>query len=76
MTDATGENSYPITATTFVLMYKKPRDPVKSKLALDFFKWALEHGQREAEQLDYVPLPPPLVTRIEAYWKANVGGGM
>ena len=27
MTDADGERSYPITATTFILMYKKPKDP-------------------------------------------------
>ena len=76
MTDAAGENSYPITATTFILMYKKPKDLARSKLALDFFKWALEQGQPEAEQLDYVPLPSSLVTLIEAYWKANVGAGM
>ena len=76
MTDAAGENSYPITATTFILMYKKPKDLARSQRALDYFKWALEQGQPEAEQLDYVPLPSSLVTLIEAYWKANVGAGM
>ena len=76
MTDADGEKSYPITATTFILMYKKPKDLARSKLALDFFKWALEQGQPAAEQLDYVPLPSSLVTQIEDYWKANIGAGM
>jgi phosphate transport system substrate-binding protein len=76
MTDAAGENSYPITATTFVLMYKKPKDLARSKIALDFFQWALERGQPQAEQLDYVPLPSSLVTQIEDYWKANIGAGM
>ena len=76
MTDAAGENSYPITAATYILMYRKPKDPARSKAALDFFKWALEHGQSEAEQLDYVPLPSSLVSQIEAYWKANLGAGM
>jgi len=76
MTDAAGENSYPITATTFILMYKKPKDLARSQRAIDFFKWALEQGQPQAEQLDYVPLPSSLVTLIEAYWKANVGTGM
>lgn len=73
MTDAAGENAYPIAATSFVLMYKKPKDPARSKAALEFFKWALAHGQKEAEQLDYVPLPSSLVTRIEAYWKESLG---
>jgi phosphate transport system substrate-binding protein len=76
MTDAAGENSYPITATTFILMYKKPKDLARSQLALDFFKWALERGQPQAEQLDYVPLSSSLVTLIETYWKANVDTGL
>jgi phosphate transport system substrate-binding protein len=76
MTDAAGENSYPITATTFILMYKKPKNLARSQRAIEFFKWALEQGQPHAEQLDYVPLPSSLVTLIEAYWKANVGTGM
>jgi phosphate transport system substrate-binding protein len=76
MTDADGERAYPITATTFILMYKKPKDLQHSKVALEFFKWALEHGQKQAEELDYVPLPASLVKQIEAYWKANVDVGM
>ena len=53
MTDADGEQAYPITATTFILMYKKPKDVERSKVALQFFKWALEQGQKQAEELDY-----------------------
>jgi phosphate transport system substrate-binding protein len=76
MTDAEGERSYPITATTFILISKKPKELARSKLSLEFFKWALEHGQQQAQELDYVPLPSSLVTQIEAYWKANVDAGM
>ena len=72
MTNAPGPQSYPITASSFILMYKQPKDEAASKAALGFFKWALEHGQKLAEQLDYVPLPPPLVQLIEAYWQANI----
>lgn len=75
MTDADGERAYPITATTFILMYKRPKDTGRSKVALDFFKWALEQGQVQAEELDYVPLPSSLVTQIEAYWRSSVGPG-
>ncbi len=76
MTDAAGERAYPIAATTFVLMYKKPRDARHTKVALDFFKWALEHGQGQADELDYVPLPSSLVRQVETYWKTNFGAGM
>ncbi len=75
MTDAPGENAYPITATSFILMYKEPKDPGRAKIALNFFKWALEDGQKIAGDLDYVPLPSSLVKQIEAYW-VRVGFGI
>jgi phosphate transport system substrate-binding protein len=71
MTDAPGEQSYPITATTFILMYKQPKSPEGAAVAMDFLKWALENGQAQAESLDYVPLPPNVVQQIEAYWKVQ-----
>lgn len=72
LTDAPGSQSYPVTAASFILMYKQPKDPAGSKAALAFFKWALEHGQEEAKQLNYVPLPDTLVKEIEAYWQAQI----
>ncbi len=75
ITNAPGADAYPISATVFVIMYKTPKVPAETKATLDFFKWALENGQKQAEELDYVPLPPPLVKSIEASWKANIQGG-
>ena len=72
LTNAPGAQAFPVTAATFILMYKQPKEPAGSKAALAFFKWALEQGQKEAEQLDYVPLPDPLVKQIEAYWQAEI----
>jgi phosphate transport system substrate-binding protein len=72
MTNAPGANSYPITATTFALMYKHPKNPGQTASALKFFKWALEKGQPQAVSLQYVPLPAPLVKQIEAYISANI----
>ncbi|HEY2346672.1 MAG TPA: phosphate ABC transporter substrate-binding protein PstS [Xanthomonadaceae bacterium] len=71
MTNAAGAQAWPITATTWVIMYKKPRNAANSKVAFDFFKWSLEQGQSQAEQLAYVPLPSSLVAQIEAYWKSD-----
>jgi phosphate transport system substrate-binding protein len=72
MTNAPGAQAYPMTATVFVLMYKKPKDPTRSQQTLAFFKWAMESGQDLASQLDYVPLPDVLVKQIEAYWQAEI----
>ena len=72
MTNAPGAGAYPITATTFILMPKQPKDKAKSDAALAFFKHALEKGQDQAKKLDYVPLPTPLVQQIENYIGASV----
>jgi phosphate transport system substrate-binding protein len=71
ITDAPGAGAWPITATNFILMHKQPKDAAKSKAAIDFFRWALENGQPQARELHYIPLPPELVERIEAYWAAE-----
>lgn len=71
LTNAPGAAAWPITATTWVVLYKQAKNPEHSKLALDFFRWSLEHGQQAAMALDYVPLPAALVSRIESYWQAE-----
>ena len=71
ITDAGGEQAWPIAATVFALMYKAPQDAQRSAAAREFFTWALENGQQQASALDYVPLPPPLVEQVEQYWAAE-----
>ena len=70
MTDSPGVDAYPIAATAFVLIPKTTKSPARSKAAFEFFRWVLENGQKSAADLEYVPLPPNLVTEIEAYWKS------
>ena len=67
MTNAPGGNAWPITATTWVVMYKQPKNAATSASARKFFNWALTQGQPQALSLDYVPLPNPLVKRIQTY---------
>nr|WP_255556949.1 phosphate ABC transporter substrate-binding protein PstS [Dyella sp. ASV21] len=71
MTNASGAQAWPITATTWVVMYKKPKNAEHTKVAFEFFKWALENGQKDAASLDYVALPDSLVKKIEAYWSTE-----
>jgi phosphate transport system substrate-binding protein len=72
LTDAPDGDAYPIVATSFVLIYKQPKDAERARQTLAFFRWALKSGQELARSLDYVPLPPRLVERIETYWKAQI----
>jgi len=71
ITDAPGEKSWPITATNFMLVQKAPKNTAQAKAVRDFFTWAYAEGDKQAEALDYVPLPDALVKQIEAYWTAN-----
>ena len=72
MTNAPGAASYPIAATTFVLMYKQPKNAAASASARKFFNWALTKGQPQAASLAYVPLPAALVKRIQGYVGSNI----
>ena len=71
ITNAPGENAWPIAATNFILMPKQPRDAGRSAATLAFFSWVYANGDASAESLGYVPLPDPLVERIKAYWSTR-----
>lgn len=72
MTNAPGPNAWPIAATNFILMHKKPKNAASAKAAQDFFRWVYANGDDEAKALDYVPLPDALVKQIEGYWSVNM----
>jgi len=67
-----GATSWPMTAATWILVYKKPVDPAATAEALKFFDWAYHRGGKMAESLDYVPMPANVVKDIEQYWKNEV----
>ena len=72
LTDQPGEASWPLTAATFILMYKEPQDKAASAEAIKFFKWSFEKGQKMAEELDYIPMPDSVVKLIEKTWSADI----
>ncbi|HEX7370257.1 MAG TPA: phosphate ABC transporter substrate-binding protein PstS [Rhodanobacteraceae bacterium] len=71
MTNAHGAKAWPITATSWVIMYKQPKNAGHTRVVLDFFRYAYTDGRSAAAALDYVPLPASLVKQVEAYWKAE-----
>ena len=72
MTNAPGADSWPITATNFILMYKQPKNAASARQAREFFQWVYANGDAQAKALDYVPLPDALVQQIEGYWSQNM----
>jgi phosphate transport system substrate-binding protein len=67
-----GDQSWPMTAATWILVYKKPVDPVATGAALKFFAWAYKNGAKMAEDLDYVPMPDNVVKDIESSWTSDI----
>jgi phosphate transport system substrate-binding protein len=72
LTDQPGEKSWPIVASTFVLMHKDSSDKAAATEAVKFFKFAFEKGGKMAEELDYIPMPDPVVKLIEKTWSADI----
>ena len=76
LVDQPGAQSWPITATTYILVYKNAPDQKATQDTLKFFQWSFEKGNQLALGLDYVPLPENAVKAIEASWKGIQGSGM
>jgi len=74
LTNEPGDTSWPITAATFILMYKQPEKPADVAEALKFFSWAYEKGDQMAEELHYIPLPDSVVANIKATWAKEILG--
>ena len=64
MVNAPGDQAYPISGTTWLLVYEKQKDPTKGKKLVEFLNWALTKGETVAPSLDYAPLPAAVQQRV------------
>jgi phosphate transport system substrate-binding protein len=67
-----GDKSWPMTAATWILVYKQPADAAATGEALKFFAWAYKNGGKMAEELDYVPMPETVVKDVEKFWANEI----
>jgi phosphate transport system substrate-binding protein len=72
LTDQPGKNSWPITGATFILMHKLQDKPATATNVLKFFDWAYANGDKMADDLDYVPLPPAVKDMVRKQWADNL----
>lgn len=54
-------SGWPITSATFIIVYPKAE---KSKQVAEFWRWVFSKGDKEAIELDYVPLPKNVKDRV------------
>ena len=72
LTEQAGKGSWPITGASFILMRKMQEKPESGKEVLKFFEWSFKNGAKMADELDYVPIPDPLVKVIQTVWKSQI----
>ena len=66
ITNAPGRGVYPLSSFTWLLMYESPSDRRRSRLMVEFVRWALDEGQALAPGLGYAPLPPKIAELVRA----------
>jgi phosphate transport system substrate-binding protein len=69
LTDQAGDKAWPITGASFILVHAKQDKPDSGREVLKFFDWSFKNGGKMAAELDYVPMPDPVVKEIQASWK-------
>jgi phosphate transport system substrate-binding protein len=67
ITNAPGDQAYPISSFTWLLVQTDIKDPAKGKALKDFLGWMLTpEAQKMAEELKYAPLPGPVVSLVQS----------
>ena len=64
--------SAPQASPTFILLPKNPENADRSRAVMRFFDWAYKNGDRLAQELEYIPIPPAVADRVRAAWASEV----
>ena len=72
LTEQAGKTSWPMTGASFILMHKLQEKPNNGREVIKFFEWAFKNGEKAADELDYVAMPPAVVQLIQAEWKKSL----
>ena len=64
--NAAGEEVYPISTFTWLLVYKQQTNKEKGEALVSFLHWMLKDGQKYTEPLGYAPLPSAVIQMEEA----------
>ncbi|MHB1006139.1 MAG: phosphate ABC transporter substrate-binding protein PstS [Chloroflexota bacterium] len=68
--NASGDQAYPISGFTYLLVYEKQPDKAKGSAVVNMLWWAIHDGQQYNKDLGYSPLPSELVSKAESKIRA------
>lgn len=66
ITNAPGDNAYPIASFTWLLIPQKWSESTKEKAMVEFLSWMLDAGEKMTTSLYYAPLPKNVATKVKA----------
>jgi phosphate transport system substrate-binding protein len=64
LTNAPGNDSYPIVGMTWLLVHKNQKNKDKGEVLKKYLEWVLTDGQKYAPQLLYAPLPEDIRDKV------------
>src|SRR5262249_54965394 len=67
-----GAESWPMTAATWILVYKKPQDAAATGEALKFFARSYDNGGKMAAEPEYIAMPKNVVDSVKKTWTSEV----
>ena len=76
--NAKGENAYPISAFTYVIVFKDLSavgSKAEAQALVDFLYWATHDGQQTAAEMDYAPLAEPVRQKVAEILKSLTHSG-
>jgi phosphate transport system substrate-binding protein len=70
-----GENVYPIVATTYLLLNREYPDKTKAQAVVSFAQYILGQGQRDVQKYTYIPLPASVLNMAQNKLNLITAGG-
>lgn len=67
--DPEGKDAYPIVTYTWLLCYKKYKDPKVAEALKKAIEYCLTDGQKVSQELGYIPLPADVVEKVREAMK-------
>jgi phosphate transport system substrate-binding protein len=66
LTNAPGQESYPISSFTWLYVPAIAKDPVRGSIVASYLKWVYTSGQKIAQDKGYAILPPEVLEKVVA----------
>jgi len=68
LTNQPGDDSWPITGVTYILLHKNQDDQEMGKELLNYFNWCYKEGAATAKKMEYVAMPDNVVELVKQSW--------